>query len=120
MERSWSVREAAERLLCSEATIRRRVTSGDDLEREPGPGPLRITGKSLAAAQADMLRRMGVQDPDAQDTNQEQARPGKDEEMELLRAEVRRLQGALADLTAAHSAVLDTFRRLSSDAIPNR
>ena len=93
--------------------------SSGDLEREPGPGPLHITGRSLAAAQADMLRRMGVQAADAQDAAQEPQTRSRADEIDQLRAEVRRLQGALADLTAAHSATLDTFRRLSGDAIPN-
>ena len=117
MADGWSPHEAADRLLCAEATVRRRVTSGD-LKREEGPGPLRITRASVEAAQADMLRRMGVTGP-APQGGQRRTEIGADAEVDRLRQQLRDLRGALADLTAAHAAVLDTYRRLSEGAIPN-
>lgn len=118
MTEGWSVREAADRLVCSEATVRRRCEPGRDLSREAAPGPMRVTRASVEAAQADMLRRMGVAAPGPQEAGS-QTEIERSAELDRLRAQVRNLQGALADLTAAHSAVLDTYRRLSEGAVPN-
>ena len=121
----WSVQEAAERLLCSDSTIRRRLRENGDLSAVDGPGPTRVTRSSVDAAQADMLRRMGVGNscPQGSCTNSQ----GADRDSAALATEVERLEadlalarGALDDLTAAHSALLDTFRRLSAGATPNR
>lgn len=109
----WSVRDAAARLLCSEASIRRRVASDGDLEAVSGAKPLLITHASVQAVQAEMLRQMGI----ARDGDQ--PRGPAEERILQLEAENATLQGALADLTAAHSAMLDTYRRLSDGSVPN-
>jgi hypothetical protein len=106
-----SVRDAAARLHCSEATIRRRVEARE-LVALPGPGPLRISAASVTSAQEDMLRRMGV-DPPVRRGEPDAAALDLAAEVARLRSQVMGLKGALADLTAAHSAVLDTYRRLS-------
>jgi hypothetical protein len=111
----WSVREAATRLLCSEASIRRRVASDGDLETVPGVKPLRITAESVAAVQGEMLRKMGV----AAASTAVPALTTNEERVAQLEAEVQTLQGALADLTASNAAMLDTYRRLSAGAVPN-
>jgi hypothetical protein len=109
----WSVRDAAARLLCSEASIRRRAASDGDLQAVIGAKPLLITHASVQAVQAEMLRQMGI-------TTGDQQQPGPAEErIRQLEAEIAALQGALADLTAANSAMLDTYRRLSAGAVPN-
>ncbi|GAA4372922.1 hypothetical protein GCM10023146_23870 [Nocardioides caricicola] len=111
----WSVRDAATRLLCSEASIRRRIGSDGDLVAVDGAKPLLITRASVEAVQAEMLRQMGVTQSSTEPTpDQTETR------LRQLEAENQDLQGALADLTAAHAAVLDTYRRLSAGAIPNR
>jgi hypothetical protein len=109
---SWSVREAATRLLCSEASIRRRVSTHGDLEAVPGAKPLRITAESVAAVQDEMLREMGI-------TTASLGMRSSEEHVANLETEVRNLQGALADLTASNAAMLDTYRRLSAGAVPN-
>jgi hypothetical protein len=112
---SWSVREAATRLLCSEASIRRRIASEGDLQVVPGAKPLRVTAESVAAVQDEMLRKMGVGPTSA-------ATPvaaANEERVAQLEADVQTLQGALADLTASNAAMLDTYRRLSAGAVPN-
>lgn len=111
----WSVREAATRLLCSEASIRRRAASDGDLEAVPGHKPLRITAESVDAVQGEMLRKMGV----TMALTAEPALTTNIERIAQLEAEVRTLQGALADLTASSAAMLDTYRRLSAGAVPN-
>ena len=111
----WSVREAATRLLCSEASIRRRIASDGDLEAVPSAKPLRITEESVAAVQGDMLRKMGV----AVTPTLSSADATNADRVTQLVAEVRTLQGALADLTASNAAMLDTYRRLSAGAVPN-
>lgn len=110
----WSVREAATRLLCSEASIRRRVGSDGDLQAVPGAKPLRITAESVTAVQQEMLREMGVSTAAVSPANDVST-----ERVTQLEAELQTLQGALADLTAANAAMLDTYRRLSAGAVPN-
>ena len=110
----WSVREAATRLLCSEASIRRRIGSDGDLQAVPGAKPLRITAESVTAVQQKMLREMGVSAAAVSTAPEVTA-----ERIAHLEAELQTLQGALADLTAANAAMLDTYRRLSAGAVPN-
>ncbi len=109
------MREAATQLLCSEASIRRRVASDGDLEAVPGAKPLRITAASVTAVQDQMLRKMGVAPPSTVSSDVAAA----EIRIAQLTTEVQTLQGALADLTASNAAMLDTFRRLSAGAIPN-
>jgi hypothetical protein len=110
----WSVRDAAARLLCSEASVRRRVVPDGDLVAVDGAKPLLITRASVEAVQTEMLRRMGVLPADpAPVPDQTETR------LRQLEADNQALQGALADLTAANAAMLDTYRRLSAGAIPN-
>lgn len=103
------------RPLCSEASIRRRIASDGDLEAVPGAKPLRITAESVATVQDEMLRKMGVV---AASMMSSAVSPDEDRVTQLT-ADVQLLQGALADLTAANAAMLDTFRRLSAGAVPN-
>jgi hypothetical protein len=103
------------RLLCSEASIRRRIASDGDLEAVPGAKPLRITAESVATVQDEMLRKMGVT---AAWTRSSMVTTNE-ERVAHLAAEVQTLQGALADLTASNAAMLDTYRRLSAGAVPN-
>lgn len=110
----WSVSEAAARLLCSEASIRRRVASNGDLEAVRNAKPLRITAASVAAVQDEMLRKMGVIR-----ASTEGGQVAEGERVTQLVAELQVLRGALADLTASNSAMLDTYRRLSAGAVPN-
>lgn len=105
-----SVQDAATRLLCSEASIRRRIAPGGDLQTVPGAKPVLITHESFTAVQGEMLRRMGLAEP---------TMTSGGERVTQLEAEVTLLRGALADLTASNSAMLDTFRRLSEGSVPN-
>lgn len=102
------------RLLCSEASIRRRIASEGDLQAVPGAKPLRVTAESVVHVQEEMLRRMGV--PAASATPEATTTQGRVAELE---AEVQTLRGALEDLTASNAAMLDTYRRLSAGAVPN-
>jgi hypothetical protein len=119
-----SVREAMDRLMCSESTLRRRLKPEGDLETVPDSSPVRVTRASVDAAQAVMTRRMGLSPATPQDpcTNT-QPTDGRiadlQREVERLTAELTLTKGVLADLTTAHSALLDTFRRLSAGAVPN-
>lgn len=110
----WSVQDAASRLLCSEASIRRRVASDGDLVAVDGAKPLLITHESVTEVQAEMLRRMGVAPAEPP-----LASGPTDERLKQLEDENTLLQGALADLAAANAAMLDTYRRLTAGAIPN-
>lgn len=120
----WTVREAAARLLCSESKVRRRLRPGGDLKALDAPGPLRVEAASLAAAQTDMLRRMGVSGLGEQvgcmnPQGADQAQTDLQRENERLTRDLVMARGALDDLTAAHATLLDTFRRLSQGATPN-
>jgi hypothetical protein len=120
MDDGWSVQDAASRLACSESTVRRRVDAGT-LTAVDAAVPLRITKESLATAQREMLHRMGLAHPDdirELADNPSGVTTGPDE-IERLQNELTLVQGALADLTAAHATLLDTFRRLSDGAVPN-
>lgn len=110
----WSVRDAATRLLCSEATVRRRLAPGGDLVAIDGSKPLLITRASVLAVQTEMLRKMGVATPDPMP-----APSDTEARLRHLEAQNQALQGALTDLTAANAAMLDTYRRISAGAIPN-
>jgi len=113
----WSVSEAASRLLLSESTVRRRIRDGDVLVAEAGPGPLRVTLASVTAMQSLMLQQMGLPSTDQERALEPQ--PDKDLEIDRLTAEILLLKGAIADLTAAHENVLNTYRRMSDGGIPN-
>jgi hypothetical protein len=109
-ERGYSVSEAARRTGHSDSTIRRLVNKGI-LEQIPGSGPTRITTSSVDAERQRALERLGAVEPGAETPS--------DARVEALEAKVVELSGALSDLTAAHSVLLDTFRRLSSGGVPN-
>lgn len=109
---SYSVTDAARRLDCSEATIRRQVETSA-LEAVAGSRPLRITYESVEVELQAKLDRMGVShQPPASEVDLRV-------QIAQLEGEVAFLRGALSDLTAAHSATLDTFRRISANSIPN-
>ena len=111
MEGELSVAEAARRTGHSESTIRRLIKAGA-LEQVLGRSPARLTAASVEVERARVLQRLGATEPSAS------TKP-YDERLEVLQRRVLELSGALADLTSAHSALLDTFRRLSSDSVPN-
>lgn len=127
MSEGWSVQEAAQRLLCSEATVRRRLASSTDpLTTVAGSNPVRVTHASLAAVQAEMLRRMGIEATPSisgvevsPDSTAPTPGSGAADELARMQARIDDLQGALADLTAANAAMLDTYRRLSEGSRPN-
>jgi len=108
----YPVQQAAQRLDWSESTVIRAIKSGT-LQLVPGSRPRMVKKESVDAAVAAKLERMGIH-VQAPVSGGEQAL-----RISHLEEEVTRLRGALADLTAAHSATLDTFRRLSEGSIPN-
>jgi DNA-directed RNA polymerase specialized sigma24 family protein len=109
---AYSVGQAAQRLDCSEATIRRDVERGV-LAAVSGSKPLLLTVASVDQAVETKLKRMGVELQPPPSAADQAAHVAK------LERDLEELKGALADLTAAHSAVLDTYRRLSSGGVPN-
>lgn len=117
MSAGWSVGEAASRLLMSESTVRRRIRDGDVLVAAAGPGPLRVTPASLNAMQSTMLQQMGLTRTDYERASE--PHPDKDLEIDRLTTEILLLKGAIADLTAAHENLLNTYRRMSDGGIPN-
>jgi hypothetical protein len=110
MEDSYSVADAVRLTGHSESKVRRLVDAGV-LTLLPDHRPLRLTRQSVDAERAAILTRLDAVERDALE-------PAGDR-IEHLELRVIELSGALSDLTAAHSAVLDTFRRLSSDGVPN-
>ena len=62
MDRGLSVAQAARRLACSEASVRRSID--DELEAVPNVSPLRVTVASVEARRRELLRQLGVPDGD--------------------------------------------------------
>lgn len=102
MDAGLSVSEAARRLACSEATVRRCI--GADLVWVPDSSPGRVTAVSVEEKRRTLLRQLGVPD---------------DSELSGLRDENLRLRQALNDLRMAQSLLLDAVGRFSQTAIPN-
>ena len=62
---------------------------------------------------------MGVSERNLDDAEPTKPQAAQDQELDRLSSEVVLLKGVVADLTAAHENMLNTYRRMSEGGIPN-
>jgi transposase-like protein len=110
----YTVGDAARRLDCSEATVRRQLEDDGPLEAIVGTRPLRVTRESVDREVQRKLNAMGVMP-----TGPTEGEAVLQMRIVELEGEVARLKGALFDLSTAHESVMNTYRRMTDGVIPN-